>query len=316
MAELRWILLAAGLMVLFVIFLWGIRDKILSIFEASQQEGKFANSEKADNLDEQLTQEIESFAISRPEKGQSGAEKSEPSIGNDSIDIEEEKVIDFGEPVHLHEEDLQISNIESNASSKGNVSSKGMEPKITDIKEAEQKHYQEPDDSTFQHQENQTIETSSVNSQSAEIQSDSQETQAQPEEGGVIVLYVRCPAGKMVSGKDLKRAFAQQGLVYGDMKIFHRMVKNIKGSNSPLFGIANMVEPGTFSLESMEEMQTPGVTVFMQLPAVVDNLTAFNDMFKTSLEIAESINGELVTQNKNPVTQPWLEQMRTLLAAS
>ena len=329
MAELRWVLLAAGLMVLLLIFLWGIRDKILSIFETSQKEGKFANSDKADNLDVQLTQEIESFALSNregnatPGKEKSEINKSEPLLGAGSVDLDEEKVIDFGEPVYIHEEDLQKSPIESGAAAntssplnrsgamepkltesaitEAKVSKPGVaEPKITDIKEAEKKLHHEP------------IETGKPETQASNTQS----TIQQSEEGGVIVLYVRCPGGKVVSGKELKRAFAKQGLAYGDMKIFHRMVKDIKGSSSPLFGIANMIEPGTFSLETMDEMQTPGVTVFMQLPAVVDNLTAFNDMFKTSLEIAESINGELVTQNKNPVTPAWLEQMRTLLAAS
>ena len=301
MAELRWVLLGVGLIVLLGIFLWGVRDKILSVFETSQKEGKFANSDKADNLDAQLTEEIESFALSKSEDEQQDKEKSEPTIGAESFEVEEEKVIDFGEPVHIHEEDLQKSNIESGSIGKG-MEPKIPEPKIKDISEAEKKTQPEP------------VEVSHPKAENPDINSEN--TIQQSEGGGVIVLYVRCPAGKLASGKELKRAFAQQGLVYGDMKIFHRMVKDIKGTNSPLFGIANMVEPGTFSLESMDEMQTPGVTVFMELPAVVDNLTAFNDMFKTSLEIAESINGELVTQNKNPVTKPWLEQMRTLLAAS
>ncbi|THB73970.1 MAG: cell division protein ZipA [Gammaproteobacteria bacterium] len=295
MAELRWILLAAGLIVLLVIFLWGVRDKILAVFSSSQKEGKFSTDANAEKLGDQLDKEIESFAISKQEAKQDlEKKKAEPTFGDNSIDIED-KVVDFGEPVHMHEEDLQKSNIESD------VAGRGMEPKITDIKEAEQKPKHEP---------------AEYNQSQSDESDQHQVEEQQSEDGGVIVLYVRCPAGKLVSGKDLKRAFAKQGLVYGDMKIFHRLVKDIKGVRSPLFGIANMVEPGTFNLESMDEMETPGVTVFMQLPAVVDNLTAFNDMFKTSLEIAESINGELVTQNKNPVTKPWLEQMRTLLAAS
>lgn len=299
MSELRWILLGGGLAVLGVIFLWGMRGRLLSIFSAENKKQKRSEQFDIDgsgqNLEDQLVNDIESLAISKPD-----TEKLEPTINpiiNES-EIDDEKIINFGDPILLHEEDLQKSKIESG------IDLKGMEPKITDLNEIEEQKVES------------TKAKEQVEEQVKEQTKQQAKEQGNPKDSQVIVLYVRCSSGKMISGKQLKQSFVNQGLEYGDMKIFHRMADDKNGISSPLFGVANMVEPGTFNFEKMEQTDTPGVSMFLQLPAVIDNLAAFNDMFKTSVELAESIDGELVTQNKTPVTPAWLEQMRTLLAAS
>ncbi len=296
MSELRWILLGVGLVVLGVIILWGMREKILTMLSSENKAQKRSENFDLDgsgqNLEDQLVNDIESLAISKP-----STEKLEPTIIQDinDVDIEDDKAINFGEPVfvkedNIHQQELPHSKI------KVNPSHQRVEPEAADPNELEQ-------------QSPQRLEAEEPAQEQSQQQASQQENQ-------VIVLYVRCSPGKMISGKQLKESLINQGLEYGDMKIFHRMADDKNGVSTPLFGVANMVEPGTFNLEQMDQADTPGITVFLQLPAVTGNLSAFNNMFKTSVELAESIDGELVTQNKNPVTPAWLEQMRSLLAAS
>ncbi len=300
MSELRWILLGIGLVVLGVIILWGMREKLLTVFSSENKAQKRSENFDLDgsgqNLEDQLVNDIESLAISKP-----ATEKLEPTIIQDinDVDIEDDKVINFGEPVFvkedsLHQEELSHSKINPDPNN--------------DVKK--------PEAATIDELEQQSVQSQEVEEQVNEVVEEQSQQQASQQDNQVIVLYVRCSSGKMISGKQLKESLINQGLEYGDMKIFHRMADDKNGVSTPLFGVANMVEPGTFNLEQMEQADTPGVTVFLQLPAVTGNLSAFNNMFKTSVELAESINGELVTQNKNPVTPAWLEQMRSLLAAS
>ncbi len=300
MSELRWILLGIGLVVFGVIIFWGMREKLLTIFssenKAQRRSDKFDIDGSGQNLEDQLVNDIESLAISKP-----ATKKLEPTIIQDinNVEIEDDKMVSFGESIFvkeddIHQEKLLQSKIEANAKHKG------MQSKIADLNEIEQKKTESPK------AEEQIQESAQQQSQ----------LQSPPQDNQVIVLYVRCSSGKMISGKQLKESLINQGLEYGDMKIFHRMANDKSGVSTPLFGVANMVEPGTFDLEKMDQADTPGITVFLQLPAVTDNLSAFNNMFKTSVELAESIDGELVTQNKKPVTPAWLEQMRSLLAAS
>ena len=85
-------------------------------------------------------------------------------------------------------------------------------------------------------------------------------------------------------------ALSDAGLIYGDMGIFHRLARE---GNQPIFSCANMVKPGHFELDGIEDFVTPGVTLFLRLPGPVDGLKAFDEMYGSAQRIAETLGGEL-----------------------
>ncbi|NNG11961.1 MAG: cell division protein ZipA, partial [Halobacteria archaeon] len=93
----------------------------------------------------------------------------------------------------------------------------------------------------------------------------------------VVTLYVKAPAGVPFRGSLLMEAMGKAGLAFGDMQIFHYL-ENHNGRDRVLFSVANMVEPGTFNPQAMDDFSTRGLVLFLQLPAPFDAIKAFDAM--------------------------------------
>ena len=109
----------------------------------------------------------------------------------------------------------------------------------------------------------------------------------------IISVRICAKSGTALNGLDVVKAMMDAGLMHGDFQIFHRMNA---GSERPLFSIANMLEPGTFDLSKLEDMNTPGLTFFMMLPGEIDGVEIFTDMITTARQIAERLNCELLDE--------------------
>lgn len=130
---------------------------------------------------------------------------------------------------------------------------------------------------------------------------------AEPEE--VLIINVMAHKGEMFNGADLLDIILQCGLRYGSMDIFHRH-SDTKGEGALLFSMANMVKPGTFDLDAMDEFETPGVSLFMTLPINADSMQSFDLMADTARAIAETLNGELKDEQRSVMTRQTLDHCR------
>lgn len=129
----------------------------------------------------------------------------------------------------------------------------------------------------------------------------------EPEE--VLVINVMAPADEMLNGGVLLDALLQCGMRYGDMDIFHRY-SDIKGEGALLFSMANMVKPGTFDLDTMDEFETPGVCLFMTLPLNADSMQSFELMVNTASTLAQKLGGELKDEQRSVMTKQTIEHCR------
>lgn len=136
---------------------------------------------------------------------------------------------------------------------------------------------------------------------------ESSSSQAQPEE--VFIINVMAPKGKFFHGADLLDATLKCGLRYGNMDIFHRY-STTKGEGVLLFSMANMVKPGTFDLDAMDEFDTPGVSLFMTLPIDADSMKSFELMVDTANVLAEALDGELKDEQRSAMTRQTIEHCR------
>jgi cell division protein ZipA len=137
--------------------------------------------------------------------------------------------------------------------------------------------------------------------------------QAGSEEDRLIVLSIVAPEGQLFRGYALRKALQNNALEYGEKRIFHRLVR-VDGDDHPVFGLANMVKPGDFETASLSGFHTPGVTLFLQLPTVIDSVAAFDDFVQTAERLAVELGGQLRDQSHSVITHQALMQIREQLA--
>jgi cell division protein ZipA len=122
------------------------------------------------------------------------------------------------------------------------------------------------------------------------------------EDNMIVVLHVMARQPGHFGGLDLLRAFRDLRLEYGAMSIFHRMTETDAGEES-LFSIANMLNPGTFDPDQMDDFETPGVAFFLQLPAAIDGIEAYEEMLECAVRLAQKLDG-LVLDNARQLATP------------
>ena len=133
------------------------------------------------------------------------------------------------------------------------------------------------------------------------------DTLQEPEE--VLVVHVMAIKDQMLNGSALLDTILQCGMRYGNMDIFHRY-SDAKGEGTHLFSMANMVKPGTFDLDAMEQFETPGVSFFMTLPINADSMQTFELMIDTARTLAGTLGGELKDDQRSIMTKQTLEHCR------
>lgn len=133
--------------------------------------------------------------------------------------------------------------------------------------------------------------------------------QESSEPSEVIVLNVMARNGRVFAGDDLLHLLITSGLKFGDMNIFHKRLSN--DSQGPIiFSVANILNPGTFDLNNMEEFTTLGISLFLALPSPINNLDAFEQMLGVAQQIRGTLDGELKDDHRNGMTAQTIEHYR------
>ena len=130
----------------------------------------------------------------------------------------------------------------------------------------------------------------------------------------IISFLIMASPGKVFSGTDILSATKTVGLSFGDMNIFHHYGVEGLVNNQAIFSLASMYEPGYFELETMDLYKTKGLVLFMQLPAPIDNMAAFDLMQETAMGLADSLEGEICSSKHKPIDEKALRGMRDTVA--
>lgn len=118
----------------------------------------------------------------------------------------------------------------------------------------------------------------------------------------VLILNVVGEDGGELDGATLLPELLTLGFKFGDMNIFHRHV-DAAGQGPVLFSLANMVNPGVFDIDNMEQFTTTGVSLFMTLPHDNGNMETFNKMLNAAAKIAEEFNGQVLDGERSTLTK-------------
>ncbi|MDO9163092.1 MAG: cell division protein ZipA C-terminal FtsZ-binding domain-containing protein [Methylococcaceae bacterium] len=125
----------------------------------------------------------------------------------------------------------------------------------------------------------------------------------------IIQFSIITKADEDFNGADLVNAFNQVGLEYGSLKIFERLDANRLVD----FGVACMVEPGTFPDHDLESFYCPGIVFFMQPEALDDAQAVFDDYVETIKLLAEQLDGVILDHRRQPLTDATVTAIRQSL---
>ncbi|SDJ47093.1 cell division protein ZipA [Ferrimonas sediminum] len=118
----------------------------------------------------------------------------------------------------------------------------------------------------------------------------------------VLVMHVVAAEGQLLQGAELLHNFLTLGMKFGEMNIFHRH-QDSAGRGPVMYSLANMVNPGTFEPDTMEQFETEGVSLFMTLPNQCDETVGFSMMLGAAQALADMHKGQVL----NDSHQPWDE---------
>jgi cell division protein ZipA len=110
-------------------------------------------------------------------------------------------------------------------------------------------------------------------------------------------------------GLELMDAADACGLRPGRMDIFH-CLDEFDDDTRIYFSMANMVKPGTFPFDAMEDFSTPGLMLFAQLDGRPEDITVLEEMIATARKLASELDGDVLDETRRPLTVRKEEELR------
>ncbi|RYV02792.1 cell division protein ZipA [Shewanella sp. OPT22] len=121
-----------------------------------------------------------------------------------------------------------------------------------------------------------------------------------PDPHDVLVLHVMAKEGDTLKGAELLPCMLSLNFKFGEMNIFHRHEDNA-GTGNVIFSVADMVNPGTFDPDNMEQFTSHGIVMFMRLPCHGEALRNFSIMLNSACQMADDLNAIVCDGQR----QPW-----------
>jgi len=293
MTELRWILLAAGLVLIAGIYAWGMRAR-----------------SRAGRADE---------AETRPAVftgGASGFERPEPSVAADDPETEEERRLSVPAASRRIEPSLTIDDdggdttprepgaridFEDDVTTLPGLGAR-REPTVSMHGELVSGGRAEPTLRPRATPPAVEPEVAIAATRPAPVAHESPPapTEAKPQKAPqrIFALRVTAQAAERFDGLALLEALRAESLTHGRYDIFHRLHTD----GRPVFSVASLKEPGRFDLQTMPATQYPGVALFAVMPGPVSAAEAFDEMLFTARALATHLTGTIGDERGVPLT--------------
>jgi cell division protein ZipA len=127
----------------------------------------------------------------------------------------------------------------------------------------------------------------------------------------IVAVRVVALQGEEFDGARLLEALQADGFTFGRYQIFHRLDE----TGRPLVSLASLKEPGTFDPASMHEDRYRGVALFAVMPGPLPGLQAFDELIVTARALSSTLGGQLQDERGGPLTLQRITQLREEAAA-
>lgn len=125
----------------------------------------------------------------------------------------------------------------------------------------------------------------------------------------IFVINVIKESEPLLKGAELNHIFKVCDMRFGEMDIFHRFEQaNAQGKIQ--FSVVNAVSPGKFDMNTIDDIETPGISLFMSLPGPENPMEAFDAMAEVALVFSRNFNANLYDESHSDLTPQTLEHYR------
>jgi len=280
MNELRWILLAAGLLLIAAIYAWGLHARrraaapehermtrveparTVPVVPEPADDGPEDDEAPFEDARSNAAEEFDAEPVSRPAAGSGRREpRMEPQL-DDSFDVEpptirlEPRLETKAEPRHEPQPGARLE---------PRLESDGAPPPEPLRKPAPQK---------------------------------------------IVAVRVVAPVGAQFSGEQLLGAIEADGFKFGRYQIFHRL----DDAGRPMVSLASLKEPGTFDPAAMPGAQFRGIALFAVMPGPLPGVRAFDELIVTARALAATLGGQLQDERGSPLSLARIGQLREEVA--
>ncbi|MBX2823277.1 MAG: hypothetical protein KTR33_01020 [Gammaproteobacteria bacterium] len=121
----------------------------------------------------------------------------------------------------------------------------------------------------------------------------------------IVSLHVVAPSGQIIDGQLLRDTFESRGYHHGDMDIYHSL-----HAGKTVFSIAKMVMPGVFDVNDVSTYETPGITLFLQLPGPVQGDVAFEVLISEAHELASALGCNILDSERSTLSRQTVQHLR------
>lgn len=136
----------------------------------------------------------------------------------------------------------------------------------------------------------------------------SQTSSQQPPVDDVIAVFVMAEKEQPpIKGEQILSASYALKLQHGDMKIFHR---HSETDNSVLFSMANVFDPGWFELDQINQLETHGITFFMQVNRLDEPADVLDEMLICAHRMSTMLGASLCNAHRQPLDEAYTRQLR------
>ena len=130
-----------------------------------------------------------------------------------------------------------------------------------------------------------------------------------------IPLTLMARTGRQLHGQTIQQAVAAAGMKLKDDGLYRFEVNDAQGYRQPLLGLANILEPGSFDLAQMEELRTPGLVLYLHLPAPIEAREAFESLIEVGHKLEELLDAELCDETRSVLTKQTIGHLKEKVEA-
>ncbi|MDX1606959.1 MAG: cell division protein ZipA C-terminal FtsZ-binding domain-containing protein [Candidatus Competibacterales bacterium] len=130
----------------------------------------------------------------------------------------------------------------------------------------------------------------------------------QPAEEMMVALTILHPEGRRLKGSLIGAAARSQGLVLGERGLWECLTGD--GTERLVFSMAHLRQPGTFDPDTLDQLETPGLLLFMKLPGPMDAVPAVDLLLECAGRIARRLGANLCDERRERLSPQAMLQLR------
>ncbi len=321
MDELRLILLGIGLVVLVLIYLWGMRKQIRERIEerrrraqarVPENEPQLASEDPAQDSEVDVWSEPE-IRVIRPataarqstdaEPDPSGSTDAEPSAARPSASKSDASRPSVSRPSASKSDASRPAPFKPVQPGSAPSGSAPSEPAPTDAPDAAEPTPGQPDAPAA------SAKPDAGRNAPVARSSESRTQRRRAANDMTVLMTVMPPSGQQIRGGAIRVACEASDLVLGEGGVWECRSEATE-DQAMIFGIAHLREPGTFSADTLNTLETPGLLLFMQLPGPLDPVPAVDLMISVAGRLARRLGATVCDRKHNRMSTQAMIRLR------